>query len=210
MVKLAVYCNALGFAPKTVAKQVSGGVSPLLTLGQLPQPRDPLARRLDASLRRRVARRRGARHGPVQDTPPAAPVPAFPATGSSPPHRPDRPASLASCVYDFHPLPVIDGKEATFWHFISEGDDEAERLPDLRRCERIRWPRPVIEAADSPDVKVWREARAGETRIHLWVESAEYLVVLAERRGYLLPWTAYPVVRDHSKANLRKRWERYR
>lgn len=106
--------------------------------------------------------------------------------------------------------PVIDGKEATFWHFISEGDDEAERLPDLRRCERIRWPRPVIEAADSPDVKVWREARAGETRIHLWVESAEYLVVLAERRGYLLPWTAYPVVRDHSKANLRKRWERYR
>ncbi|MNH30689.1 hypothetical protein D3C79_909980 [compost metagenome] len=37
--------------------------------------------------------------------------------------------------------PVIQGKEATFWHMISEGNDEAERLPDLRRCERIRWPR---------------------------------------------------------------------
>lgn len=106
--------------------------------------------------------------------------------------------------------PVIDGKEATFWHFISEGDDEAERLPDMRRCERIRWPRPVIEATGAPDVKVWREPRGGETRIHLWVESAEYLVVLAERKGYLLPWTAYPVEREHQKEKLRKRWERHK
>lgn len=106
--------------------------------------------------------------------------------------------------------PVIQGKEATFWHFISEGDDEAERLPDMRRCERIRWPRPVIEQADGVVVKIWREPRGGETRIHLWVESASYLVVLAERKGYLLPWTAYPVERDHQKVKLRKRWERYK
>lgn len=106
--------------------------------------------------------------------------------------------------------PVIDGKEATFWHFISEGDDETERLPDFRRCERILWPRPVIEQADGAVVKIWREPRGGETRIHLWVESADYLVVLAERKGYLLPWTAYPVERERQKDKLRKRWERYK
>ncbi len=106
--------------------------------------------------------------------------------------------------------PVIDGKEATFWHFISEGEDEAERLPDMRRCERIRWPRPVIEQADGAVVKIWREPRGGETRIHLWVESADYLVVLAERKGYLLPRTAYPVERERQKEKLRKRWERYK
>ncbi len=33
--------------------------------------------------------------------------------------------------------PVIQGKKLRFWHMISEGNDEAERLPDLRRCERI-------------------------------------------------------------------------
>jgi hypothetical protein len=28
---------------------------------------------------------------------------------------------------------------------IQEGRTEDERTPDLRRCERIRWPRPIIE-----------------------------------------------------------------
>src|SRR5690625_5054274 len=46
--------------------------------------------------------------------------------------------------------PEYDGKPATFWHMISEGSVEAERTPDLRRCERIAWPRPVIE--NSTDV----------------------------------------------------------
>lgn len=41
--------------------------------------------------------------------------------------------------------PEFQGKSATFWHIVSEGKQEDERLPDLRRCERIRWPCPVIE-----------------------------------------------------------------
>lgn len=35
--------------------------------------------------------------------------------------------------------PIERGKEATFRHFISEGTEEAERLSDFSRCERIRW-----------------------------------------------------------------------
>lgn len=106
--------------------------------------------------------------------------------------------------------PIIDGKEATFWHMISEGSEESERLPDMRRCERIRWPRPIIENADDRVVKIWRESRKGDVRIHLWFESAEYLVVLNERNGYLLPWTAYPVTRTHEHQKLNRRWEQYR
>lgn len=41
--------------------------------------------------------------------------------------------------------PLLNGKEATFWHITSEGKEEDSRLPELRRCERIRWPRPIIE-----------------------------------------------------------------
>ena len=103
--------------------------------------------------------------------------------------------------------PVINGKEATFWHMISEGDKEDERIPDFRRCERIRWAKPIIEKGSEP-VKIWREVRNGETRIHLWLEAASYLVVLSERKGYILPWTAYLVERDHEKAKLNKRWEK--
>ena len=103
--------------------------------------------------------------------------------------------------------PLIEGKEATFWHLISEGQNESERLPDLRRCERIQWPRPVIENADEPVVKVWKNERRGESRICLWLEDAEYLVILAERKGYLLPWTAYPVTEAHRKRKLKKEYE---
>jgi hypothetical protein len=47
-------------------------------------------------------------------------------------------------------LPTSQGKEATFWHLISEGRQEEERLPDLRRCERIRWIRRIIETRSRP------------------------------------------------------------
>lgn len=103
--------------------------------------------------------------------------------------------------------PMSQGKEATFWHFTSEGSDEPNRTPDLRRCERIRWPRPIIELADTKGVKVWTSIRNNELRIHLWLESEDYVVVLADRRDYLLPWTAYPVTWDHTRRKLQKDYE---
>ena len=50
--------------------------------------------------------------------------------------------------------PVTHGKEATFWHMIQEGSVEVDRTPDFRRCERIRWPRPIIEHDADPAIKV--------------------------------------------------------
>lgn len=103
--------------------------------------------------------------------------------------------------------PVIQGKEATFWHLISEGELEGARLPDLRRCERIRWPRPVIEHTAEPVIKVWENERRSEKRICLWLESAEYLVILARRKGYVLIWTAFPVTEAHRKRKLQREYE---
>ena len=105
--------------------------------------------------------------------------------------------------------PVVQGKEATFWHMISEGSNEAERLPDLRRCERIRWPKPIIENATDTALKVWREPKGSGHRVLIWFAQAEYLVVLDERKDYILPWTAYPVEREHQQKKLERRWERY-
>src|ERR1700734_3268653 len=51
--------------------------------------------------------------------------------------------------------PSYDGKGVTFWHLVSEGDQESERIPDLRRCERICWPRSIIESKEFMNVKVW-------------------------------------------------------
>jgi hypothetical protein len=99
--------------------------------------------------------------------------------------------------------PVVLGKEATFWHLISEGKTEEERIPDLRRCERIRWPKQIIENAGDPAVKSWENLRKGEKRICLWLDCDDYLAVLAERRGFFLMWTAYLVTSEHQKRKLR-------
>ncbi|MBE0483359.1 MAG: hypothetical protein IBX52_07640 [Bacterioplanes sp.] len=105
--------------------------------------------------------------------------------------------------------PMIQGKEATFWHIISTGDNEEDRVPDFRRCERIRWPKPLIENVPNDDIKVWTERRNSEDRIHLWLESEGYLLVLNKRRDYLL-WTAFYVEKQHQRDKYKKRWERYK
>lgn len=105
--------------------------------------------------------------------------------------------------------PVIEGKEATFWHFISEGSVESERLPDMRRCERIRWPLPIINTGTAPELKVWAEPKGANRRIYLWLESEGYLVVLDDRREYILPWTAFYIEREHQRKKYTKRWEKH-
>ena len=81
-------------------------------------------------------------------------------------------------------MPLFENKEASYWHCISEGRNEADRIPDMRRCERIRWPRPCIE--HERELKVWTEQRNGETRVNIWLENEGYIVVLAQRSNYLL------------------------
>jgi hypothetical protein len=105
--------------------------------------------------------------------------------------------------------PLTNGKEATFWHMISKGREEKNRIPDFRRCERIRWPKPVIEHDTDIAIKVWRNQRGREERICLWCEQENYLVILDDRGNYILLWTAYLVEEPHRQRKLRKEYEEY-
>jgi hypothetical protein len=104
--------------------------------------------------------------------------------------------------------PVEQGKEATFWHIISDGKSESDREINLRRCERVSWPRAILDNCTDSCLKIWTEEVRGDTRIHIWCPSAEYLVVLADRGHYVLPWTAYPVERPHQQRKLEQRWKK--
>ena len=106
--------------------------------------------------------------------------------------------------------PMMHGKEATFWHMIQAGSQAADRVPDFRRCERIRWPRPIIEHDTDSAIKVWTNQRRGEKRICPWFEPENYLVILADRGKYILPWTAYLVEQPHRRRKLQKEYEAYR
>ncbi|WP_341633373.1 hypothetical protein [Sphingomonas agri] len=105
--------------------------------------------------------------------------------------------------------PIEEGKEATFWHFVSTGNVEADRIIEPRRCERIAWPRAIIDHCTDPAIKMWSEERKDSVNIHLWCEEAEYLVVLADRGEFVLPWTGYPVEREHQREKLNRRWEEF-
>lgn len=105
--------------------------------------------------------------------------------------------------------PVIQDKEATFWHLTSEGSKEEDRTPDFRRCERIRWPAPTIDNSEDSVIKVWAEPRGNSLRVHLWFENEGYLVVLDDRKDYILPWTAFYIEREHQRRKYNKRWMKY-
>jgi hypothetical protein len=108
--------------------------------------------------------------------------------------------------------PIEKNKEATFWHLISKGEEEADRLPDMRRCERIRWPRPMIDnQLDNAKIRIWKnKRRRGETRIVIAVEDFSYVVILAERRNYCVLWTAYCVEFKSMRKKLEKEYENYK
>jgi hypothetical protein len=99
--------------------------------------------------------------------------------------------------------PVCDGKEAGFWHCVSEGPDESKRTPDIRRCERIGWIRVVIGQADTPRVDVWLSRKSREPRWHLWYNES-YLVVLGDRKRHCQLITAHCTDRKHTMERLRR------
>ena len=53
-----------------------------------------------------------------------------------------------------------------------------------------------------PKVKWWVSVKRNEDRIHIWLEEEDYIVVLADRKGFLLPWTAFLVTREHTRRKL--------
>lgn len=105
--------------------------------------------------------------------------------------------------------PLFQGKEATFWHITHEGKIENQRTPDLRRCERIRWPRPIIEHNSDDAIRCWPNKRGRAERIVLWIYKQDYVVILDVRRGYILLWAAYCVTYENRKRQLLKEYEEY-
>ena len=105
--------------------------------------------------------------------------------------------------------PIYDNKYAGCWHCMSEGPNEEDRTPDMRRCERILWPRAIIDNAELTEaIDVWKNQRGRNKNILFWFNE-EYLVVLSERTRrrdgfeYLQFITAYCTPEESRKRKLR-------
>jgi len=91
-----------------------------------------------------------------------------------------------------------DGKEKIFWHlttrevkqkriprrkrkFYPQGQTyiKTERLPDLRRCERLPWVKPLIEHPFDPEVLAWDYEEGDSTvKTYIWIKDSDFVVIL--------------------------------
>jgi len=114
-----------------------------------------------------------------------------------------------------HDARVEDGKEAGFWHMTCRYEARTHaREVDLRRCERIPWPRPMIEHSTDRSLSVWKTERKKsgsprQIRVLIWLESLDYVVVLAERPRAMILVTAYCTDIESHKDKLRKERDEY-
>lgn len=112
--------------------------------------------------------------------------------------------------------PVYDDKCGTFWHITTEGEDEADRLPDLSRLERIAWPRLLIDdfcegypAPSTGRTVWWKSLRGSNDRVLIALADFTYVVVITERADYVMLWTAYPVPFTSRQRKLEREWRNY-
>ncbi len=107
--------------------------------------------------------------------------------------------------------PLIAGKSCTFWHIVSSGTNEDNKLPDFNRYETVSWPGFILSyCLDNCSSKlVWKNKRGSHTRVLIYCQDIDYLVVLDEHEDYYLFWTGYPVTYTHTKNKLLKEYNDY-
>lgn len=110
--------------------------------------------------------------------------------------RPD--ILFQGCTVSAPYRPESRGKHFSFWHVISEAPhpgnrNEEDRIPDIQRCERIRWIAWAIQQADAggDGMSWWENRRGRDTHVVIWAEPWDFAVILGKRRDYYVLKTAY-------------------
>ena len=102
-----------------------------------------------------------------------------------------------------------NGEDASFWHITTSGNSEDSRVRSYDRCERIKWPKAIIENETDSLINVWQEGK--RLLLHFrfsefQLNEKDYLVVLEKRNNYYVLWTAYPIEWEHTRQKYLKRF----
>lgn len=104
-----------------------------------------------------------------------------------------------------------DGKEVIFWHMTSRDDKASgERLPDLRRSERLPWARPMIDNSQQPEVLAWDyEEGDRSVKTYVWLLNHDFLVLLKKYKdGRRRLITSYYIDQPHYRRKLKRKYGR--
>lgn len=106
---------------------------------------------------------------------------------------------------------LYEEKERSFWHIISEGDEDINRTPISYRAEKIRWARPIIEDdGKCSKYRYWVKYndRTKRDRHYIWCTAVNYLVILEDRGTHYKLITAFPVI-DYKVKSYQKDYKKY-
>ena len=102
--------------------------------------------------------------------------------------------------------PVFKDKESSFYHLtckdFNHTNVEAQREPDLIRCERLHWIKPAIETNHISECHqtcfyIYNKEVRNKTRLHFFNPQDRYMIVLEKRETYYLLITAYYIEYDN-------------
>lgn len=116
--------------------------------------------------------------------------------------------------------PVYQDRPSTFYHITHEGKDESNRTPDIRRCERVPWVKPVIDNCQNWDLKYWPQKRRGRNRICIWLNLDEnvkpeqdfenhYFIILEKRKEFFLLWSTFMPKYPHDIRAKQKEYNKW-
>lgn len=114
----------------------------------------------------------------------------------------------------FYPQSADNDKEDIFWHLTTRKDRSLppERLPDLRRCERLPWVKPMIlrcpDAGD--DLVDWDyEEGDGAVKTYVWLHRLDFVVVMKKLNdGRRRLVTSFHLDNQHQREKMRRKRER--
>lgn len=119
-------------------------------------------------------------------------------------------------VYQGKPVDIIheqyyNGKERSFWHIVTSGQEDFTRSFDEERCGSMPWARGLIEGnADCQDFKVWVKwhDQTKKDRHYIWCSKVNYMVILEDRGAFFKLITAFNV-QPYNVARYQKDYEVY-
>jgi hypothetical protein len=104
---------------------------------------------------------------------------------------------------------IFNGKPECFWHVTSQTDKQTgQRVPNMRRCERVAWIRSIIENCGGSEVWEWPKQHERELRHNLFLENENFLVVLTERKKFYLV-TAIYIDYPHTRKRLESEYQKH-
>lgn len=117
---------------------------------------------------------------------------------------------------EVHPRqhPMYNNKFESYFHITCGHYKNIEdRVPDLRRCERIQWPKALIEnhqcncTLNCDNYIIWKKKYKNTYRYSLLLKDEKYLVILEERKKYFVLVSAFPLTYSHAYSDQLEYYE---